>query len=202
MPVKVLLVYGTRFGATASTSEEIASVLRSEGLDVKVVNAKKESVKDISVYNLIIVGSGMMIDRWTKEPENFLRKFQNELAKKKVALFVSSGAQATIEHDKKFTGRMGGKSVTLYGDEAIGRGKKVYLEEKATKYGLKPISMALFGGVWDYHRMPWYLKKGMEMAKPTLVAAGLKETQPGVFDTRDWEAIRSWAKELATQLKE
>ena len=197
-----MLVYGTRFGATASTSEEIAKVLRGEGLDVKVVDAKKEEVKDISDYDLIVVGSGMMIDRWTKEPENFLKKFQKELEKKKLALFVSSGAQATIEHDKKFTGRMGGQTVTLYGDEAIGRGKKVYLEEKAAKYGLKPISMALFGGVWDYHSMPWYLKKVMEMAKPTLIAADLKETQPGVFDTRDWDAIRNWAKDLAAKVKE
>jgi menaquinone-dependent protoporphyrinogen IX oxidase len=202
MPGKVLIVYGTRFGATESTSEEIAKVIREEGLEVTVVNAKKESVKDISGYDLIIVGSGMMIDRWTKEPENFLKKFQKELEKKKLAMFVSSAAQATIEHDKKFTGRMGGQTVTLYGDEAIGRGKKVYLEEKAAKYGLKPISMAVFGGVWDYNRMPWYLKKGMEMAKPTLLAAELKESQPGVFDTRDWEMIRSWAKEMAGKAKE
>jgi hypothetical protein len=33
------------------------------------------------------------------EPEDFLKKFQKELATKKVALFVSSGAQAIIEHE-------------------------------------------------------------------------------------------------------
>lgn len=88
MPKKALIVYGTRFGATAGTVEEIAGVLSSEGLDVKVVNAKKGKVRDISGYDLIIVGSGMMIDRWTGEVEKFLNKFQKELAKKKVALFV------------------------------------------------------------------------------------------------------------------
>ena len=100
MSKKALIVYGTRFGATSGTSEEIANVLRNGGLDVRVVNAKKEKVQDISGYDLIIVGSGMMIDRWTGEPEKFLNKFQKELAKKKVALFVSSGAQALIEHDR------------------------------------------------------------------------------------------------------
>ena len=39
---KALIVYGTRYGATASTSEEIAEVLRTEGFDVRVVNAKEE----------------------------------------------------------------------------------------------------------------------------------------------------------------
>lgn len=43
--VNALIVYGTRLGATASTSEEIARILREEGLEVRVVNAKKEKVK-------------------------------------------------------------------------------------------------------------------------------------------------------------
>ena len=74
LKMKTLIVYGTRYGATASTSEEIAKVLRDEGFAVRVVNAKEEKVDDISEYELIIVGSGMKINRWTKEPENFLKK--------------------------------------------------------------------------------------------------------------------------------
>ena len=125
MSKKALIVYGTRFGATTGTSEEIANVLRNEGFNVTVVNAKKEKAADISGYDLIIVGSGMMINRWTREPEKFLKKFQKELAKKKVALFVSSGAQALIEHEGKFEEfHFGGKTTVLLGAEAIGRAKK------------------------------------------------------------------------------
>jgi hypothetical protein len=36
----------------------------------------------------------------------------------------------------------------------------------------------------------------MEAERPRIEAA-YKETQPGVYDTRDWNVIRSWAKELA-----
>jgi menaquinone-dependent protoporphyrinogen oxidase len=61
--MNTLLVYGTRYGATASTSEEIATVLRSEGLQVKIVNLKNEKVKDISPYDLIIVCSGMQMGK-------------------------------------------------------------------------------------------------------------------------------------------
>jgi menaquinone-dependent protoporphyrinogen IX oxidase len=43
-----LNVYGTRYGAAASTSEEIAKTLRQCGIDVRVVNAKTEKVKDIA----------------------------------------------------------------------------------------------------------------------------------------------------------
>ncbi|MGQ9459973.1 MAG: hypothetical protein ACUVRA_01910 [Candidatus Bathyarchaeaceae archaeon] len=35
------------------------------------------------------------------------------------------------------------------------------------------------------------------IAKQQLDAAGFKETDPGFYDTRDWNAIRNWAKELA-----
>jgi menaquinone-dependent protoporphyrinogen oxidase len=57
--MRTLIVYGTRYGATASTADEIAKVLGEEGFDVKVVNAKEEKVKDISPCDLIVVGSGM-----------------------------------------------------------------------------------------------------------------------------------------------
>jgi menaquinone-dependent protoporphyrinogen IX oxidase len=66
MSKKVLIVYGTRYGATQGTSEEIAKVLRGEGLGVNVANAKKEQVKDISGYDLVIVGSGMQMAKWTR----------------------------------------------------------------------------------------------------------------------------------------
>jgi menaquinone-dependent protoporphyrinogen oxidase len=78
--MKALIIYGTRYGATASTSEEIAKVLQNEGLEVKVINAKEEKVKDISPYELVIVGSGMLFARWTGEVEDFLKRFQEALA--------------------------------------------------------------------------------------------------------------------------
>ena len=79
---KALIVYGTRYGAAASTSEEIAKILRQEGLEVRVVNAKEEKIKDIAEYDLVIVGSGIQFNKWTGEPEDFLKKFQKELGTK------------------------------------------------------------------------------------------------------------------------
>jgi len=79
---KALIVCGTRYGTTVSTSEEIADILRKEEFEVRVVNARKKKVRDIAEYKLLIVGSGMQIDRWTGEAEDILKKFQKELAKK------------------------------------------------------------------------------------------------------------------------
>ena len=74
--MKTLIAYATRYGATAGTSQEIAKVLLEEGFDVKVVNLKEEKIKDIqSTYDLIIVGSGMQMGKWTPESDFFLRCF-------------------------------------------------------------------------------------------------------------------------------
>ena len=39
--MKALIIYATRYSATALTSQEIAKVLREEGFDVNIVDAKK-----------------------------------------------------------------------------------------------------------------------------------------------------------------
>jgi menaquinone-dependent protoporphyrinogen IX oxidase len=182
---KVLIVYGTRYGAAASTSEEIAKIFRQQGLDTRVVNTKEEKVKDIADYDLVMVGSGIQINRWTSEPEKFLKKFQKELTKKKVALFVCCGSASQTTADQA-------------GD--IEKTKRKYLDEKAAKYGLQPVALGFFGGVYNYNKVPWWAKKAMEADRPRVEAA-YKEIQPGIYDTRDWTAIRSWTKELAQKLR-
>jgi len=176
---KTLIVYGTRYGAAARTSEEIAKTLRSEGFEVEVINAKEQKIKDITAYELVIVGSGVQIDRWTGEPEDFLKKFQKQLATKKVALFVCCGSATNKEKP-----------------EVVQRARQKYLEEKAAKYNLHPVALGLFGGIYNFNKVPWYTKKGMDSYRPKL-AADYKESEPGVYDTRDLNAIHAWAKELA-----
>jgi menaquinone-dependent protoporphyrinogen IX oxidase len=184
---KALIVYGTRYGATEMTSEEIADVLRQEGLDVKVVNLKTDKVKDIAECELVIVGSGIQINRWTKEPEKFLKKFQKELTKKKVALFVCCGSTEPLDDkvDKA---------------ESIEKARTKYLEEKSAKYNLQPIALGLFGGVYNFNEVSWLFRKFMESIKPQLEEAGVPQTKPGLYDTRDLDAIRSWSKEVARKV--
>jgi menaquinone-dependent protoporphyrinogen oxidase len=183
---KALIVYGTRTGATANTSEVIADTLRQEGIDVKVVDAKKEKVKDISVYDLVVVGSGVQIGKWTGESEDFLKKHQKELATKKVALFVSCGAATPLSEGEQRTKEMD-------------TGKQKYLEEKAAQYNLKPIALGYFGGCYDFEKMSWFFKRTLGSIKPKLEAAGYKPTEHGAYDLRNIAEIRAWAKELVKQ---
>lgn len=181
--MRVLIAFCTRYGATESTSEEIAKVLREEGLEVDVVNLKNKKVKDISEYDVVIVGAGMQMFRWCKESEKFLDKFQDELREKKHVIFISSGAKAILEYD----GNM----------EEMEENRQKWLVEKAERYSLNPVAISIFGGVWDYNKMGFVFKKTMRPFQIKLEEVGIPEVEPGVYDTRNWDEIRVWAKELA-----
>ncbi|MHA2146140.1 MAG: hypothetical protein ACXAB0_11870 [Candidatus Thorarchaeota archaeon] len=158
--MRTLIAFCTRYGATASTSEEIAKVLRNEGFDVHVVNTKKEKVKDISD--------------------------QKELRQKKTAIFVSSGSQAIIKFD---------------GDtEALANDWQKYVVDKVEKYSLDPVALGLFGGVWDYNKMGFVYRKTMGPFRMKLEEVGIPEIEPGVYDTRNWDEIRTWVKELVEKV--
>ena len=184
--MKTLIVYGTRYGATAGTSEEIGKVLREAGFEVKIVDAKKEKIRAITEYELIVVGNGMKFTGWTSEAKGFLRKVTKELANKKLAVFVSSAAQLLYEEKGE--------------QEKMEEAWAKYLVEEIAKYELNPIAMAIFGGWVNPANMGWLDKKMAKFFIEEMEAAGI-EGENGVYDTRDWDEIRRWAKELAQKAR-
>jgi menaquinone-dependent protoporphyrinogen IX oxidase len=123
---------------------------------------------------------------WMGEPEDFLKRFREELAGKKVALFVSCGIAAPKPAQTP---------------EQVAAARKQYLDDKATQYGLTPIALGFFGPAYDYNNMPWWASMFMNSAKKDLLSTGARETKPGFYDARDWDAIRAWAKDLATKTR-
>lgn len=162
-------------------------MLREEGFEVKVADAKNEKIKDLSEYELVVVGSGMRMGKWTSEADNFLEKFRKELEQKKLAIFVST---------MKTVSEREGKT------NDVAEMRKVALEDKVAQYNLHSIALGFFGGVLDYNKMGFLFKRTMGFLKPQLQKDGFKETQPDFYDLRDWDEIRNWAKELARKARE
>jgi menaquinone-dependent protoporphyrinogen oxidase len=174
--MNVLLIYGTRWGSTVEVAEKIGATLKDEGCTVDVVDAKR-SPQNIDSYDLIIVGSGMRADKWTKETLDFLEKNAVSLRAKKTALFVS-GQMAD-----------GGK-------ESREKAKKLYLEKTAEQFGLKPIGLGLFGGFLDFSKSHGlFVDVLVRVNRKKLRKNGLDTTK--VKDTRDWSSIDAWAHEIA-----
>lgn len=180
--MKTLIVYGSRSGATAATSEQIAMALRVEDFDVKVVNLKEEKIKDVSEYELVIIGSGIQMEKWVGDAEDFLKKFHKNLAQKKIAIFVSSAFSPL--------NAMQGKTAE------VKHAQEKYLDQKVANYSLKPIATAIFGGVLNFNTMGFLARKTMGGAKATFEGAGYKEIEPGVYDTRDWNEIADWTRKI------
>ena len=184
--MKALVAYGTRYGATTGTSEEIAKILREESFDTKIVNLKEEKIKDISEYDLIVVGSGMGNCNWANEAEDFLKNFRKEFEGKKLALFAST-MKTFFEREGKI--------------DDVAKTRKIALEDKVAKYSLKPIALGFFGGVINYNKMGFIARKGMEFFKPQLEKDGFK-VAPDIYELRNWDEIRNWAKELSGKARQ
>ncbi len=186
--MNALIVYATRFGATKGTADEIARILQEENVDVKIVNAKEEKVNDISDYGLVVVGSGMSMGNWGSEAEDFLKRFQKDFENRKLALFISS--LKPVEEKEGKVNR-------------VDRIRKIGMEDKISKYNLKPVTTGIFGGIINYNKMSFLIRKSVEIGYNSLLQKhGFKEVEPGVYDLRNWDEIRSWSKELAQKAKE
>jgi menaquinone-dependent protoporphyrinogen oxidase len=176
-PVNALVIYGSRWGGTVEVAKKIGQALTKEGCTVEVLNAKKNP-KKLESYDLFIIGSGMRADKWTKETLLFMEKNAILLQNKKAALFVSCQMADRVE------------------PEIREKAKKQYLQDTAEQYGLKPIAYGFFGGFLDFSQSHGLIVDVMvRVNRRSLRKNGLDTTK--VHDTRDWNTIEAWAREIA-----
>jgi menaquinone-dependent protoporphyrinogen oxidase len=175
--MKALVIYGTRWGGTTGIAKKIGDTLKKEGYIVDVLDAKL-SPQSISIYDLVIIGSGIRADKWTKETLFFLEENSQALKMKRIALFVSCQMADHVEQEVR--------------DKA----KNKYIEKTAENYGLKPLGYGFFGGFLDFHHSHGLIVDIMvRVNRKSLAKNGLDTTK--VRDTRDWAIIEAWAREIA-----
>ncbi len=176
--MKALVVYGTRWGSTISIAEVIGETLNRGGFAVDVVDAKK-SQPEIDPYDLVIVGSGINMGKWTKEVMSFLEKNATGLESKKTACFVSCGMVL----------REQGREKAL----------QDYLVKMAEKCRLSPVSYGAFGGFLDFEKSHGFLGNFfVKSSKKKSQKMGVDTTRP--YDFRNWDEVKSWTRELTDTL--
>jgi menaquinone-dependent protoporphyrinogen oxidase len=87
MSGKILVTFGTKYGATAEIAERIAEELKKSGKLVDILNVRR--VEDLSEYDTVVLGSALYMGFWRKEMTRFVKKQAAELAQKKVWIFAS-----------------------------------------------------------------------------------------------------------------
>lgn len=87
MSDKVLVAYGSKYGATAEIAGRIGEVLGVAGFTVDVLSADK--ARDISSYAAVVLGSAVYAGSWRKEAAQLLTKHAEALSERPVWLFSS-----------------------------------------------------------------------------------------------------------------
>ncbi len=175
MTDKVLICFGTRYGSTTEVAEIMAEVARELGKEVDLVDLKENSPSSsISEYDLVVIGSGIRAGQWTGEPMDFMKNNVEELSKKQVALFVVCGYAAS--EDKC--------------DEA----QLDFLDNVAKEVGLTPKSTGFFGGVFDFKKYNFVVRKLVKGIVKKQLPPG--EDIPEKIDFRNWDQIKSWMSDL------
>jgi len=121
---RVLVAYGTKYGATAEIAYAIGDTLRAGGLLVDVRRAR--SVRSLQHYRAVVLGSAVYAGRWRSDAVRLLRR--PELADREVWLFSS--------------GPVGERSSEAPPDDPWTRPKRV--RRLAAKVG--PREQVVFGG--------------------------------------------------------
>lgn len=83
--VKYLVVYATRRGSARQAAEWIAGDLD----DCDLVDLKDNPNVDISRYDTIVIGSGILAGKAYPPVRKFIKRRKNQLAEKDVCLFIT-----------------------------------------------------------------------------------------------------------------
>lgn len=179
--MKALVVYGTRYGTATGIAQEISRVLEDEGIETDLNNAKEIKNFDINAYDLVVIGSGIKMGKWTKDSLNFLKRNSTKLKDKKVALFVTCGAA----NDPK----------------TRAEGQEKYLDEVAGKYLInRPVSTGLYGSYYDPNAKHGLMYKITSKWIKDELKKQCKDVNE-IHDYRNWDEIRKFARNLAQMVK-
>ena len=172
MTSKTLICYGTRYGSTAEVAQKMADIIVESGSAVDLVDLKtSKPPMHVQEYDLVIIGSGIQVGKWTKHPLQFIEKNLETLSASRVALFVVCGSAA---HEDQC-------------DDA----QRDFLDKIVEDFpGLSPVSTGLFAGLYDFKRYSFPVRVLVKRIVKSELPPG--EEVPEKIDYRDWDAIREW----------
>jgi len=183
---KVLVVHASRHGGTAGIAEKIGEVLRAAGFEAEVKRAAEANwVVGVDAF---VVGSGVYMGSWLDDALEFLDQNQGALSRCPVWLFSSGPLQGSTR-EKAASDPLENALGPLEGPGSGGR-RKV----EALSAAIKPREHRVFDGAFDPSDPP----KAFSERLVRLLPASKNILPPGDF--RNWDAIDTWAREIAAVL--
>jgi menaquinone-dependent protoporphyrinogen oxidase len=172
MSNKILITYASSAGSTAGISEAIGKTLAEGGAEVDVLPMR--NVHDLSLYRAVVAGSAIHGQEWLPEAIQFIREHRSELTSKPFAAYLVC------------------ITLSMANSDQYREGLKDWMSP--VRKLVNPISEGYFAGVLDFSKTPFSLNV---LAMRLVVLTGVWKEG----DHRDWQAIRTWAKNLSLLLK-
>lgn len=185
---RVLVVYGSRHGGTKGIAERIGEELRTKGVDAAVTAADLVEDDDVNAADAFVVGSGVYMGSWLREPLDVIKHYEETLAVRPLWLF-SSGP---LPGSSKDTHAADPIENALGPVEGPGSGGRKKIEELVSI--TRPREHRVFLGAFDPHDPP----KAFSERVVRMMPAAKKVLPEGDF--REWDEIEAWADQIATEL--
>ena len=177
---RVLILYGTTEGQTASISEYIAEVVRDHGgneaetLDVKEL----PNGFALEAYEAVIVGASIHMGEHEEHVRDFVKENREALERKSSAFF--SVSLTAREHR----------------DEARAQTKE-YVEKFVDETGWRPDMFGIFGGALRYTQYGFVKRHLMKKISKDKGSADLDTSRD--YEYTDWNDVRHFAEEFLQQ---
>ena len=167
---QILVAYGTRYGSTREVAETVAATLGEQGIDADVKRAK--DVRSLDGYDAVVLGTPLYMGALHKDVRALLEKNRAALEHTPFAVFALGPIKA---------------------DDGIDGSRAQLIDALAKLPEPTPASTAVFVGAYDPARL------GLRDKLLTALPASPLHGEPA-HDDRDWDAIRSWARDVSGRL--
>lgn len=135
MDEPVLVAYATRRGSTREVAERVCEVLEERGLTAHLRPASE--VRDLDGYGAVVLGGSLYVGRWHHAAHRFLRRHEEALRERPLAVFALGPIPNRGERDWQASRRQFAAALS--------------------RHGVEPGLVEVFGGRIDPSRLPFPL---------------------------------------------
>jgi menaquinone-dependent protoporphyrinogen IX oxidase len=139
--MKILVTYGTRWGATEKTARLMADVINQSGThSAEAISAARVAARSLAAFDAFVVGSSIAAGQWKGSAKRMVHKLAG--TGKPVAAFVC--AAGVLSPPKAEAPGETPPPSTLAEREA--QAVALYVDTVCAKAGLDPVAKGAFGG--------------------------------------------------------